>query len=244
MTPRPLILAHRGASIEAPENTLAAFRQAIELGADGIELDVHLSRDGELVVIHDERVDRTTNGKGWVKDLTLSQLKSLDAGSWFDPAFKGERIPTLKEVIDLVSGRCKLINIEIKSGIILYPGIEEKVLREMETSDLLGKVIISSFNHFSLKTIKEMNPDVKTGILYMEGLVDPWIYARHVPADALHPIFHAVTPEIVNGAHSTGLGVHAWTVDKPEDITRMSGYGVDAVITNDPRTAVHLGIDR
>ena len=244
MTPRPLILAHRGASLEAPENTLAAFRQAIELGADGIELDVHLSGDGELVVIHDERVDRTTNGKGWVKDLTLSQLKSLDAGSWFDPAFKGERIPTLKEVIDLVSGRCKLINIEIKSGIVLYPGIEEKVLREVEAADLLGKVIMSSFNHFSLKTIKEINPNVKTGILYIEGLVDPWIYARHVPADALHPIFHAVTPEIVNGAHSAGLGVHVWTVDKPEDITRMSGYGVDAVITNDPRTAVHLGMDR
>ncbi|NPV80936.1 MAG: glycerophosphodiester phosphodiesterase [Firmicutes bacterium] len=244
MTPRPLILAHRGASLEAPENTLAAFRQAIELGADGIELDVHLSGDGELVVIHDERVDRTTNGKGWVKDLTLSQLKSLDAGSWFDPAFKGERIPTLREVIDLVSGRCKLINIEIKSGIVLYPGIEEKVLREVEAADLLGKVIMSSFNHFSLKTIKEMNPDVKTGILYIEGLVDPWIYARHVPADALHPIFHAVTPEIVNGAHSAGLGVHVWTVDKPEDITRMSGYGVDAVITNDPGTAVHLGMDR
>jgi len=267
---RPLILGHRGAPRLAPENTLASFKAGLEAGVDGFELDVQLSRDGRLVVIHDERVDRTTDGKGWVKDMTLAELKALDAGSWFRPEgsgstsgspgassssggrrvggtgggteapFAGERIPTLEEVLELVAPKCRLINIEIKSGLVLYPGIEEKTIALLKDFGIVEKTVLSSFNHFSLRTAKAVDSSVRTGVLYMEGLVDPWVYAKHVPADALHPAFYAVAPEIVAGAHAAGLAVNTWTVDDPNDMRRMMTWGVDAVITNQPAVMVEI----
>lgn len=275
---KPLVLGHRGAPDVAPENTLAAFRAGLDAGVDGFELDVQLSRDGKLVVIHDERVDRTTNGKGWVKDMTLAELKALDAGSWFkqesggassgsgcgpfggdarsarndgadgrsggtgtaDAPFAGEKIPTLEEVLELVAAKCSLINIEIKSGLVLYPGIEEKTIAVLKDFGIVEKTVLSSFNHFSLRAAKALDSSIRTGVLYMEGLVDPWVYARHVPADALHPAFYAVVPEIVAGAHAAGLAVNTWTVDKPEDMRRMMAWGVDAVITNHPAAMLEV----
>ncbi|MEW6227216.1 MAG: glycerophosphodiester phosphodiesterase [Bacillota bacterium] len=240
MGAKPLILGHRGASDVAPENTLAAFQAGLDVGVDGFELDVQLSSDGELVVIHDERADRTTSGKGWVKDMTLAELKKLDAGSWFNPKFAGERIPTLGEVLELVADRCALINVEIKSGVVLYPGIEAKIISLLKKFHAIDKTVLSSFNHFSLRTAKVIDPAVKTGVLYMEGLVDPWVYAKQVPADALHPAFYAVVPEIVKGAHAGGLTVNTWTVDKPDDMRRMIACGVDAVITNCPKVMLDI----
>ena len=266
MAAKPLVLGHRGAPDVAPENTLAAFRAGLDVGVDGFELDVQLSSDGKLVVIHDERVDRTTNGKGWVKDMSLAELKALDAGSWFGSGtgagggtgagagagvgggvgagsaarFRGETIPTLEEVLDLVTVNCKLINIEIKSGLVLYPGIEEKTIAVLKEFGIVGKTVLSSFNHFSLRAAKAVDSSVRTGVLYMEGLVDPWVYARQVPADAIHPAFYAVVPEIVAGAHAAGLAVHTWTVDKPDDMRRMIAWGVDAVITNRPAAMVQI----
>ncbi|MGE5593151.1 MAG: glycerophosphodiester phosphodiesterase [Betaproteobacteria bacterium] len=259
---RPLVLGHRGAPRVAPENTLAAFKAGLEAGVDGFELDVQLSRDGRLVVIHDERVDRTTNGKGWVKDMTLAELKALDAGSWFrregggasgpgpggrvdgsgtaDAPFAGERIPTLEEVLELVVAKCSLINIEIKSGLVLYPGIEEKTIAVLKDFGIVEKTVLSSFNHFSLRAVKALDSSVRTGVLYMEGLVDPWVYAKYVPADALHPAFYAVAPEIVAGAHAAGLAVNTWTVDDPNDMRRMMAWGVDAVITNHPAAMMEI----
>lgn len=237
---RPLILAHRGASTHAPENTLAAFRLAAEAGADGIELDVHLSRDGEVVVIHDEQVDRTTNGRGRVHDMTLAELKALDAGAWFSPRFSGERIPTLAEVLEAVGPAFRLINVELKSGRVLYPGLEAKVIETLRRFGLLERCILSSFNHFSLRLVKQIEPRARTGVLYVEGLVDPWVYARHVPADAIHPPHYAVFPELVAGAHAAGVAVNTWTVDAPEDVRRVVACGVDAVITNDPAAVRRL----
>lgn len=237
---RPLILAHRGASAQAPENTLAAFRLAAEAGADGIELDVHLSQDGEIVVIHDEQVDRTTNGHGWVHAMTLAELKALDAGSWFSPRFSGERIPTLAEVLEAVGPAVQLINIELKSGRVLYPGLETRVIETLRRFGLLQRCILSSFNHFSLRLVKQIEPRARTGVLYVEGLVDPWVYARHVPADAIHPPHYAVFPELVTGAHAAGLAVNTWTVDAPDDVRRVVACGVDAVITNDPAAVRRL----
>ncbi|HHW48137.1 MAG TPA: glycerophosphodiester phosphodiesterase, partial [Clostridiaceae bacterium] len=164
---KPVVIAHRGAPKHAPENTIAAFRKALELGAEGIELDVHLSADGHLVVIHDEKVDRTSDGKGLVKEKTLEELKALDFGSWFSKEFKGETIPTLDEVLELLKSWTGIINIEIKGGSVFYPNIEEKVVRKIEKLKIEEKIIISSFNHYSLVEIKKLNPKIKTGILYV-----------------------------------------------------------------------------
>ena len=237
---RPLVIGHRGASSEAPENTLAAFARGLETGADGFEFDVHMSKDGELVVIHDETVARTTGGSGWVKDMTLDELKALDAGFWFDPRFRGERIPTLKQVLELIAEKSKLINIELKSGIVIYPHMERRIIEVIDEFDILDKTVISSFNHYSLRTAKEVEPEAKTGILYMEGLVEPWIYALHVPADGLHPASYLVTPEIVRSAHDAGLFVNVWTVDKADEMKKMVASGVDAVITNCPGEMISL----
>jgi glycerophosphoryl diester phosphodiesterase len=237
---RPLVIGHRGASSEAPENTLTAFARGLETGTDGFEFDVHMSKDGELVVIHDETVARTTGGSGWVKDMTLDELKALDAGSWFDLRFRGERIPTLREVLELIADKSKLINIELKSGIVIYPHIERRIIEVLDEFDILDKTIISSFNHYSLRNVKELEPEVKTGILYMEGLVEPWIYALRVPADGLHPASYLVTPEIVRSARDAGLFVNVWTVDKADEMKKMVASGVDAVITNCPGEMISL----
>ncbi|MFA7163177.1 MAG: glycerophosphodiester phosphodiesterase, partial [Eubacteriales bacterium] len=177
---RPIIYAHRGASAYAPENTGSAFTKAIEMGAGGIELDIHMSKDGHLMVIHDESLNRTSNGKGLVKDLSLDELKGLDFGSWFDGSFKGERILTLEECLDLLEGWDGILNVEVKSGPILYDGIEEKLVKVLSEYKMIDRTIVSSFNHYSLLAIKQLEPELKTGILYMAGLVEPWIYAQRL----------------------------------------------------------------
>lgn len=227
---RTLNLAHRGASSLAPENTLAAFRKAVDLGADGLELDVHLSRDGRLVVIHDEQLNRTTNGRGLVKDHTLAELRELDAGSWFSQEFAGERIPTLEEVLTEFPGLH--INIEVKSGVILYPGIEEAVLDTVRRRKMEEDILISSFNHYSLAECKRINPDVRTGILYMAGLYEPWDYAKKLGCYSIHPMFYGVQPEIIMGCKQNNLAIYAWTVDDPKVMTALVKGGVTAIITN------------
>ncbi len=235
---QPVIFAHRGASAYAPENTMASFRKALEMGADGIELDVHLSSDGHLVVIHDEAVDRTGNGKGRVGDKTLKELKSLDFGSWYSQDFKNERIPELFEVLELLTSRKVILNIEIKNGPVFYPGIEKKVADAVKSYGMLKQVIISSFNHYSLVEIKKISPEIKTAILYMTGLYEPWVYARHVGAEAIHPLFYNIVPEVMKGCMENGIKVNPFTVDRPEHIKSMVLAGVDGIITNVPDVAI------
>ena len=226
--------AHRGASAAAPENTMAAFRKGLELGATGIETDVQMTSDGAVVVIHDESLNRTTSGSGYVKDKTLREVLDVDAGSWFSPEFAGERIPTLDELLDLLQGRETILNIELKNGTLLYPGMEEKVIAAVREQGMSDRVVISSFNHYSLAYCKSLAPEIRTGILYGEGLYRPWNYAATLQADALHAHHSSVLPEFVNAAVEKGIVYHPWTVNDPERMQALIDAEVAGIITDHP----------
>lgn len=232
-----LIQAHRGASAYAPENTLAAFSKAVEMGADGVELDVHFSSDGVLMVTHDDTVDRCSDGTGLVVAHTLAELKALDFSNHM-PGFTGERIPTLAEVFSLLKPTGLLINIEIKAGGVPYPGIEAACLRLIREMGMEGQVMFSSFNHLALQEIHKAAPGLSLGILYMCGMVDPWLYCKHIGADAIHcSWYNLMMPGLVEGCHKNGIKVHPWTVDEPKALALAKAAGVDAVITNVPDRA-------
>jgi glycerophosphoryl diester phosphodiesterase len=226
--------AHRGASAVCPENTMAAFRKSLELGATGIETDVQLSSDGGLVLIHDESLNRTAGAEGYVKDKTLSQLLELDAGSWFGPEFKDERLPVLEELLDLLQERDTVLNIELKNGVFRYPGMEEKVIAAVREYGMCERVVLSSFNHYSLAHCKSLAPEIRTGILYGEGLYRPWDYAASLHADALHADHNAVLPEFVAEASAHGVAYHPWTVNNPERMKALIDAGVAGIITDYP----------
>lgn len=234
------IIAHRGASGYAPENTIPSFEKALEMGAEGIELDVHMTRDGELVVIHDHTIDRTSDGSGMIKDFSLDEVRKFDFGSWFSSDFKGVTIPTLKEVFNLLEGWEGLFNIEIKSGPIFYPGIEEKLVAMVKEQKFKGRVIFSSFNHYSLLDIKKADSSMEIGLLYMAGLVSPWDYAKSLGAEALHPLFYNIIPEIIMGCRKNKIELNPFTVDGEKEIEMILRAGVDGIITNYPDRA--LGI--
>lgn len=232
------VLGHRGASFYAPENTIPAFELALEQGADGIELDVHLSKDGELIVIHDERVDRTTNGKGFIKDLTLEELKSLDA-SYDKAEYAGAVIPTLAEVYSLFRENDKIVNVEIKTDIFDYPGICEKLLELEKSAGMQGRVIYSSFNHYTVREMKALAPEEKIGLLYMSGLYAPWEYAKTVGAECLHPYFLSVSrnPRMVEECTKLGIETNLWTVNESVWMERFKKLGVTSLITDKPDLA-------
>jgi len=233
---RTLNIAHRGASAAAPPNTLAAFEKAIELGADGIEFDVHFSADGVPVVIHDFTVDATTDGSGRVADLTLAQLKQLDAGTRFDPAFTGERIPTLDDVLRAVGNRL-LLNIELKTTSLGDNGLERAVITLVEQHGLSRRVLFSSFNPFSLRRAKRIAPHIPAGLLYDQGLSLPlrraWL-AFLAPHEARHPHYKMVDAHYMAWARRRGYRVNTWTVDDPGEMRRLVGLGVNGIITNVP----------
>ena len=236
MRDRVLNFAHRGASHDAPENTLAAFRLAVEMGADGVELDVQASKDGEAVVIHNFTVDATTDGQGAVKNKTLAELKELDAGSWFDDRFAGQRIPTLQEVIVEV-GHQLLLNIELKTKAFGSGGLAAEVVRLIEDHNLVHRVVVSSFNPFPLRQVKKLNPRINTGLIYSfdlpAHLIRTWFLFLADP-DALHPEKHLVTRKYIRWATERGYRVNAWTVDEPAEMERLIALGVDGIITNRP----------
>ena len=235
-TEKPLNFAHRGASHKAPANTLAAFHLAAELGADGIELDVHLSKDGEAVVIHDFVVDATTDGHGAVREKTLAELKDLDAGGWFDPAFVGQQIPTLQEVIDTVGHRL-LLNIELKTNSLVGKGLAVEVVRIVEDNNLAERVVVSSFNPLAVWRVKRLNPWIAVGLLVSPDqplfLRRAW-FRHQIRPQALHPDYTMVDGEYVRWAKERGYRVHVWTVDGTVDMRQMTRHGVDLIITNQP----------
>ena len=233
---RPLNFGHKGASYEAPENTLPAFLLAADMGADGIELDVQLSADDEVVVIHDFTLDATTNGSGRVADCTLAELKMLDAGGWFDPDFAGQQIPTLQEVVDAVGDRL-LMNIELKTLSLRDEGLVDAVARIVEENGLIDRVVVSSFQPASLWHMHRRNPSIPLGLLYSPDLPPVlrhgWL--RHlVRPEALHPYYQIVNPEYVKWARKRGYHVNTWTVDDPGDMWQLVRMGIDIVITNRP----------
>lgn len=239
------VLAHRGASCCAPENTLEAFSQAASEGADGIELDVHLSADGHLVVIHDDTLERTTNGIGAVNSRSLSELRSLDASAGM-AAFSGAKIPTLDEVYTLLKPTGLFINVEIKEDTVvngMFPVIC-KVLALTEQFDMEDRVFYSSFNHYILHEIKRCNSRIQTGILYAAALVNVWDYACAVPSDAIHPNFEVLRDKnVIEQCHKSGIKVRPWTVNCEENLQNLFQQGADAVITNDPHKALQIRAD-
>lgn len=239
MPAKPLVIGHRGAGGHAPENTLAAFRLGLALGADGVECDVHMSRDGELMVIHDGTVDRTTDGKGRVGDLSLSELKALDAGSWYGEAFRGERLPTLDEVFALVkgmeaTGRQPWLFIELKHGSDLYPGIEEKLGQAIAASGLFERVGVISFDHRAIATLSALAPTLRTGVLYDARPVDAAALALAAGAEWIGPAVKWVDAAEVAQAREAGLEIFVWTANQEEAMRRVLELGVTAVGSDYP----------
>lgn len=232
------IVAHRGASGYAPENTIAAFDKAVEMNADYIEIDVQRSQDGKLVVIHDQTVDRTTNGTGNVKDLTFQQLNRLDAGSWKGIQFTGEKIPTFEEILDRYYEKIGIL-IEIKSP-ELYPGIEEHVVQVLKERNLdqprNGKIIIQSFNHDSMKKMNQLLLNIPIGVLTSnkEHTTEQALKDFSTYADYFNPNYKMLTEELVNQAYSQGMKVFPWTVRSDEAVDFVLDMNIAAIITDYP----------
>lgn len=235
MNKKPLVWAHRGASGYAPENTLAAFRKTVEMGADGVELDIQMTADGELVVCHDEKIDRTSTGTGLIKDFTLAELKELDFSYKFKDEYPEEKIPTMREVFELLKPTTLTINIELKTGIIFYPNIEERILTLTKEFGMEDRVLYSSFNHYTVKRIKELDPAAKVGFLYADGTIDMPNYGKTHGVDALHPALYNIQfPGFLEDCAKNGLEVNVWTVNTGEFAGMACQAGVNAIITNYP----------
>jgi len=238
-TDRPLIFGHRGASAYAPMNTLLAFQLAADLQADGVELDVQLTRDGELVVIHDITVDATTDGSGTVAEMTLAEIKALDAGSWFGPGYTGLRVPTLDEVFEAVAGRL-LVNVEIKSMALEPDGLEEAVATCIERHHMAGRVVVSSFNPLALIRFRQAMPQVALGYLYAEGIpAAPDEVRARMTTEASHPHHEMLNADSVRALRDAGQRIHTWTVNDPARALVLRDLGVDITITDKPDLIRH-----
>lgn len=229
----PEVIAHRGGREWAPENTLAAFRKSLEFGAAGIELDIQRCSTGELVVIHDEDLARTTNGVGLVKDCSLGELRRLSAGAWFDKSFAEERIPLLAEVLELVDGKM-MINIELKNAPIDYPEIEDDLLNVIEDYAHPEGLIISSFDHKLLDRLHAKADHLKIAILGAAVFLDLAELATRIGATYFHPAFDCVRPDVMADARSAGLKVNVWTCNTQQDWRRAVKMEVDGIVTDDP----------
>ncbi|MFB5196459.1 glycerophosphodiester phosphodiesterase [Neobacillus sp. KR4-4] len=231
-------VAHRGASGYAPENTIAAFDKGVDMKADYIEIDVQRSKDGKLVIIHDTKVDRTTDGTGYVKDLTFDQIRSLDAGSWKGEQFKGEKIPAFDEILDRYHGKIGIL-IELKAP-ELYPGIEEMVAQELKDRNLNKpqneKIIIQSFNFESMKKINSLLPKVPIGVLTSNraDTSEQSLKEFAAYADYFNPSYGIVTKELVKQVHANGMKIQSWTVRSLEAAEFLLTMDVDGIITDYP----------
>lgn len=236
-----MIYAHRGASGYAPENTLRAFQKAADLRAHGVELDVQLTRDGQVVVIHDETIDRVTGKHGYVADFTYEELQQFPIVHAVN-ADGTDRIPLLRDVLKLLKQHGLKLNIELKNSDNLYPGMEEKCIRLVDECGMTADAMYSSFNHNSLLKVKALLPQAKCGILYDCRMIMPWDYAKHHGLDALHTEFHELLLDesFVRQAHACGVEVNPWTVNKKEDLQAVIAAGADRIITNFPDIALQM----
>ena len=238
--PHPAIFAHRGASSHAPENTLPAFELAIRQGVDGIEFDVMLSADQQIVVIHDSSLMRTTGHPGKVSDLPLSEIKQLDAGSYFDIQFHDTRIPTLEEVFEAMGTRT-FMNIELKNYESLRDDLPDRVAHLVRRKNMAANILFSSFNPIALRRIRRMLPDVPIGLLALPGASGWWarsfIGRLLVTYRAIHPEYHDVSKNFVSHFHGIGRRIYPYTVNEPEHLRNLFALGVDGVFTDDPLLA-------
>lgn len=238
--PRPILLAHRGDFAHAPENTLPAFEQAIQKGADGIELDVKLTADGHVIVIHDSTVDRTTDGRGRVASFSLEAMRKLDAGKKFNETFSGTKIPLLAEVFEAV-GKHKLINIELTNYVTPRDDLVARVCQLIKRHDNRQQILFSSFFPSNLKAAAQILPEVPRALLAMPGLAGLWARSfgfMFGDYQALHPHVSNITREQIQRAHRVRRRIHAWTVNADGDIARLRDWGVDGIITDDPETTI------
>jgi glycerophosphoryl diester phosphodiesterase len=232
----PLLVAHRGESARFPENTVAAFLAAVHDGAAMLELDVGLSADGAVVVLHDATLDRTTDGQGLLSDRTLAELRPLDAGSWFDAGFAAERLPTLAEVFDLV-GADIVVNVEIKPEAVRSSGddgIEAKIVALAREHDLVDRIVVSSFDPGAIVRIERLEPRIRTGVLYRHEIpFDAAALVELYGADGLHMDRRHATPQIVRSLHAAGYYLGVYTANDPDELRRLAALGVDAIFTDD-----------
>lgn len=227
--------AHRGASLDYPENTILAFKQAIQHGATGLELDVHKTKDGKLVVIHDEDVQRTFLSKGEVKDLNWDELKQLKNCRLPFRDLIECQIPLLEDVLKLVEEHQVMLNIELKTDIYAYEGIEQDVIELIKQYDLKNRIIISSFNAQSLKICKNIDPTIKRGFLYYKEISDVIEYAKALEVDAIHPHVSLVSEELIKQAHKNHLFVNVYTVNSSYEMRKLIKAGVDGIFTDCPQ---------
>lgn len=242
LTERTYVWAHRGAcgapigsspAANVPENTMPAFELAAELGADGVETDVHFSKDGKIVLMHDPKLERTTNGQGLVTDYTYEELLAFDFGIKIGKDFKGTRIPTMDELFELCRRTGMIVNVEIKSNDPLMPAALDECAKKHNMQD---GVLYSSFDHEQLARMLRVNPSAFVAPLYGFNMVNPWDYAANIPAKATHPRSNQLElyPEYVDKCHALGVRVHPWTVDDPDEAVKLAAMGCDALITNQP----------
>ena len=224
---KPILkIGHRGAKGYEPENTLVSFQKALNLGVDGIELDVHRSNDGEIMVIHDEEINRTTDGEGFVTDFSLNELKSFRIN-------ETQTIPTLKEVLDLVNQKC-FVNVELKGNGTSKPVVvvlEEYVI---EKNWEYSRFIISSFNWNALKEVRSLNPKIPIGVLAHTDLDLAMAFAKFIKAETIHPHFHLLTKENTKQIQKNGQLVFPWTINEIEDIQKIKSFNVNGIISDFP----------
>lgn len=234
------VYAHRGYSGKYPENTMLAFRKAIEVGADGVEMDVQLSKDGEVVVIHDETLDRTTTGKGYVKDYALAEMKQFNAAKGREDQFGFQEIPSFDEFCIWLKETHAIANIELKSSIIYYPELESKCLEIIRRYNLEKQVIISSFNHMSLVRVQQLAPEIPLGALVeREGLMNAGYYGKQFGFKYYHPDFCLLNEEAVKECKRNGVGINVWTVNDLAAFEQLMEWNVDGIITNFPQIPYH-----
>ena len=229
---KPWVIAHRGASGYAPENTLAAFQRAVELGAGFIETDLHLTRDARFVAIHDDTLERTTNGRGRVHDFTLAELRELDAGLWFDRQFSGERIPTIEEILAFSLKHDAIFYLDAKYNAAW--GMHHSLVGALRDAQNTARTIVLSADGSVLESLRRLDPSVMAGLLYAEGGADAVKTSLEVGARQLCPRMELATPELVKQAHGSDLGVVAWTANRPEEMRSLIAAGVDGIMTDFP----------
>jgi len=228
----PWVIAHRGASAVAPENTMAAFRRAVAMGADCIETDLHLSRDGRLVIVHDNTLNRTTSGDGLVKNFTFAELRELDAGRWFAEEFAGEKLPGIEELLDLAGQADLSLYLEIKGG--AGYGVERAVISALRGRKEAKATVVLCFDGSVLDRIHQLDRLLMTGLLFETGGEDMVREAVRVGARQIGPRGDCVTPELIEDAHRRGLKVVTWTINEPGQMRAMANAGVDGIMSNHP----------
>ena len=234
---KPLLFAHRGFSGRYPENSPIAFQAAVEkTGAIGIESDVHITRDGKLVIFHDASVERTSNGKGWIKDHTFEEMLQLDIGVWMAPEFAGQHVWDLGQLLDFCKETKMLLNLELKNYEVFYEGLEQMVIDEICKRKMQDQVFVSSFNHISMQQFKTLCPEIETGLLYDKPFLDIDHYIQRSNADHMHPRYMLLQyqPELMELYHGRGMKVNTWTVNEEVDMRDMIARGVDCIISNYP----------